>query len=337
MTSFSTSLSKCPWCNTLFSYLNLASTNTLTDHFYTDGQLYGGMYCEDNPLLKCPNCNEFLHRENLERLASFSESLCGRAMEAVDPSGFANENRRRNQRIIRHLREKLASRPELSDKERQHQLLTMVDQLDLRDKTLTQLLEDGDIAVDAYEILKNLKQQPLTAVEVHASEYLDLLNSYTPLVYVDEVYFRLRAWWSANDRFRARKGLDDMPDPNSSWRTMQRAILKAEQRDADKGATADENKYAQLKRELLEAELHETRMLAYSSVEIANMCQLLSQLDETKIQQLIMKAEIQRELGEFDRCLAILPKIDLSNDVGEWVELIHDLTIRKLRNVAKVR
>ena len=78
-------------------------------------------------------------------------------------------------------------------------------------------------------------------------------------------------------------------------------------------------------------------MLAYSSVEIANMCQLLSQLDETKIQQLIMKAEIQRELGEFDRCLAILPKIDLSNDVGEWVELIHDLTIRKLRNVAKVR
>ena len=258
-------------------------------------------------------------------------------MEAVDPSGFANENRRRNQRIIRHLREKLASRPELSDKERQHQLLTMVDQLDLRDKTLTQLLEDGDIAVDAYEILKNLKQQPLTAVEVHASEYLDLLNSYTPLVYVDEVYFRLRAWWSANDRFRARKGLDDMPDPNSSWRTMQRAILKAEQRDADKGATADENKYAQLKRELLEAELHETRMLAYSSVEIANMCQLLSQLDETKIQQLIMKAEIQRELGEFDRCLAILPKIDLSNDVGEWVELIHDLTIRKLRNVAKVR
>ena len=259
VTSFSTSLSKCPWCNTLFSYLNLASTNTLTDHFYTDGQLYGGMYCEDNPLLKCPNCNEFLHRENLERLASFSESLYGRAMEAVDPSGFANENRRRNQRIIRHLREKLASRPELSDKERQHQLLTMVDQLDLRDKTLTQLLEDGDIAVDAYEILKNLKQQPLTAVEVHASEYLDLLNSYTPLVYVDEVYFRLRAWWSANDRFRARKGLDDMPDPNSSWRTMQRAILKAEQRDADKGATADENKYVQLKRELLEAELHETR------------------------------------------------------------------------------
>lgn len=114
-----------------------------------------------------------------------------------------------------------------------------------------------------------------------------------------EIYVRIKAWWSFNKPYRIRLGLRRKQSkneclPNKSYKKF---YLTVEQRD--------------------------------------NLLQLLSLLDDSKPEHVTMKAEIYRELGEFNNCIRLLNKTIGRKRIQE-ATVIKGLAKRGIRRVAKI-
>ena len=74
---------------------------------------------------------------------------------------------------------------------------------------------------------------------------------------------------------------------------------------------------------------------AFSKDQVQNLKALSEMLDETEPNQRILKAEIARELGEFDECLRLLSQ-DFDERYGHAVGFIKKLAEEKVRVVRSI-